>query len=149
MKTGRKIGLSHRKSAHHWRQKNNLTPVNETVNSLCLPRKPSLTIFFHISEPIHHDKIELNEERIKLARLCVAERLKYVGLQISCSVNVQHYECFRKLIPQANMLVITAIVCLCFHIEENRRLIEGAICLNFGRTVNRGKYTHQLALQNM
>ena len=60
--------------------KYNLSPVNETVNRLCLPRKPSLTVLFHISKPIHHDKIELNDERIKLAGLCLAERRNYVRL---------------------------------------------------------------------
>ena len=57
----------------------NLSAVNETVNSLCVSRKPSLTAFFHISKPIHHDKIELNDERIMLVSLCFPERLNYVS----------------------------------------------------------------------
>lgn len=60
--------------------KNNLSAVNETVNGLCVSRKPSLTAFFHISKPIHHNKIELNDEGIILASLCPPERLNYVSV---------------------------------------------------------------------
>ena len=59
--------------------KNNLSTVSETVNSLCVSRKPSLTAFFHISKPIHHNKIELNDEGITLASLCPPEHLNYVS----------------------------------------------------------------------
>lgn len=61
--------------------KNNLSAVNETVNSLCYSRKPSLTAFFHISKPIHHNKIELNDQGIMLASLCFPERLNYVSVE--------------------------------------------------------------------
>ena len=60
--------------------KNNLSAVNETANSFCVSRKPSLTAFFHISKPIHHNKIELNDEGIMLASLCLPERLNYVSV---------------------------------------------------------------------
>lgn len=53
---------------------NNLSVVNETVNGFCFPRKTSLRFFFHISKPIHPDKIGLNDGRIMLACLCFAER---------------------------------------------------------------------------
>lgn len=59
--------------------KNNLSAVNETADSLCVSRKPSLTAFFHISKPIHHNKIELNDEGIMLASLCPPERLNCVS----------------------------------------------------------------------
>lgn len=78
------------------KKKNNLSAVNETVNSLCVFRKPSLTAFFHISKPIHRNKIELNDEGIMLASLCPSECCYYDSVVDKLFGKVQHFEDFRK-----------------------------------------------------
>lgn len=75
-KTGEKQAIKNESDANLLisEGKNNLSAVNETVNSLCFSRKRSLTAFFHISKPIHQNKIELNDKGIMWASLCLPER---------------------------------------------------------------------------